>query len=135
MNAGNFTLTPSAKLEGGQEAGDLNQVLATFRRRARLFMAVAVVIVAAVMLVTLQQTPRYTATANVMIDTRKHSVDNIQAVLSDLPDDTGVVDTEVEILKSRSLAERVVNALKLDQDPEFNTSLQKANPVRAAINA
>ena len=135
MNAGNFTLTPSAKLEGAQEAGDLNQVLATFRRRSRLFMAVGVVIVAAVMLETLQQTPRFTATANVMIDTRKHSVDNIQAVLSDLPDDTGVVDTEVEILKSRSLAERVVNTLKLDQDSEFNPSLVKPNPVRAAINA
>jgi len=135
MNAGNFTLTPSAKLEGAQDVGDLNQVLATFRRRSRLFMAVGVVIVVAVMLVTLQQTPRYTATANVMIDTRKHSVDNIQAVLSDLPDDTGVVDTEVEILKSRSLAERVVNTLKLDQDPEFNTTLIKPNPIRAAINA
>jgi polysaccharide biosynthesis transport protein len=135
MNAGNFTLTPSAKLEGGQEAGDLNQVLATFRRRSRLFMAVAVVIVAAVMLVTLQQTPRFTATANVMMDTRKHSVDNIQAVLSDLPDDTSVVDTEVEILKSRSLAEKVVNVLKLDQDPEFNYSLRKLNPIAAAINA
>ena len=135
MNAGNFTLTPSAKLDGGQEVGDLNHILATFRRRSRLFLAVAVVIVAAVMLVTLQQTPRYTATANVMIDTRKHSVDNIQQVLSDLPDDTGVVDTEVEILKSRSLAERVVNVLKLDQDPEFNATLQKPNPVRAVIGA
>jgi len=135
MNAGNFTLTPSAKLEGGQDAGDLNQIIATFRRRSRLFLAVAVVIVAAVMLVTLQQTPRYTATANVMIDTRKHSVDNITAVLSDLPDDTSVVDTEVEILKSRSLAERVVNSLKLDQDPEFNSSLRKQNPIESALIA
>ncbi len=135
MNAGNFTLTPSAKLEGGQDAGDLNQILATFRRRSRLFLAVAVVIVAAVMLVTLQQTPRYTATANVMIDTRKHSVDNITAVLSDLPDDTSVVDTEVEILKSRSLAERVVNTLKLDQDPEFNYFLRKQNPIESALIA
>ena len=135
MSLGNFTLTPSANLEGGRDAGDLNQVLATFRRRSRLFLAVAVVIVAAVMLVTLQQTPRYAATANVMIDTRKHSVDNIQAVLSDLPDDTSVVDTEVEILKSRSLAERVVNVLKLDQDPEFNYALKKQNPIQAALNA
>lgn len=135
MNAGNFTLTPSSKVEGVQEAGDLNQILATFRRRSRLFLAVAIVIALAVLLVTLQQTPRYTATANVMIDTRKHSVDNIQSVLSSLPDDTGVVDTEVEILKSRSLAERVVNALKLDQDPEFNKALQKPSPVASVLGA
>ena len=135
MNAGNFSLTPSAKVEGEQDAGDLNQIIATFRRRSRLFTIVAVAVAAAVMLVTLEQTPRYTATANVELDTRKHSVDNIQAVLSDLPADTGVVDTEVEILKSRSLAERVVNVLKLDQDPEFNYALRQKNPISEAIGA
>ena len=34
--------------------------------------------------------------------------------------DTAVVDTEVEVLKSRQLATRVVKALNLEADPEFN---------------
>lgn len=135
MNISNFNLTPSAKVEAPEESQDLNQLIATFRRHSRVFVAIAVVIFAAVVLVTFQLTPRYTATANVMIDTRKHDVTNIDEVLSGLPADSSVVDTEVEILKSRSLAERVVKDLNLDNDPEFNAKLRPANPIVAVIAA
>jgi len=47
-----------------------------------------------------------------------------QDVLSGLPADTTTVDTEVEVLKSTALADRVVKSLKLDEDPEFNTFLR-----------
>jgi succinoglycan biosynthesis transport protein ExoP len=108
--------------------GDLNQLIATFRRRSRVFGGAALLIFVAVVLVTFQQTPRYTATANVMIDTRKHNVSDISDVLSGLTADSSVVDTEVEVLKSRSLAERVVGALHLDSDPEFNVALRPTSP-------
>jgi exopolysaccharide transport family protein len=114
---------------------DLNELIATFRRRSRVFGAVAAVIFVAVLLVTLQTTPRYTATANVEIDTRKHEVANIQEVVSGLPAESSAVDTEVEILKSRSLAERVVSAFNLDRDPEFNVKLRAGNPLTAALDA
>jgi exopolysaccharide transport family protein len=65
-----------------------------------------------------------------MIDTRKHDVTNVNEVLSGLPDDSSVVDTEVEILKSRSLAGRVAQSLKLDQDPEFNPKLKKPSLIQ-----
>src|SRR6202000_2895939 len=45
------------------------------------------------------------------------------------------VDTEVEVLKSRSLAERVTTALKLDNDSEFNSRLRPGNPISSIINA
>lgn len=134
-NMANFTLVPSAKNDEIGRVDELHQLIATFRRRSRLFIAVALIIVAAVVLVTFQQTPRYTATANVMIDTRKRQVSDIQEVLSGLPADSSVVDTEVEVLKSRSLAERVVSDQHLDQDPEFNKSLQPKNPVVAVLTA
>jgi polysaccharide biosynthesis transport protein len=135
MNVSNFTLAPSAKSDDLGRGDELNQLIATFRRRSRLFVSVLLVIVAAVMLVTFQQTPRYTATSNVMIDTRKREVSNIQDVLSGLPADSSVVDTEVEILKSRSLAERVVVAEGLDQDPEFNAKLHAPNVVLSLVEA
>jgi exopolysaccharide transport family protein len=47
-------------------------------------------------------------------------------VLSGLPADSSVVDTEVEVLKSRSLASRVVKELKLEKDPYFNPYLPGA---------
>ena len=45
-----------------------------------------------------------------------------EAVLSGLTAEAAVVDTEVEILRSRQLAERVVDALGLIHDPEFAAS-------------
>jgi exopolysaccharide transport family protein len=134
-NMTNFALAPSVKDEDLGRADELQKLIAIFRRRSRLFISVALVILAAVVLVTFQQTPRYTATANVMIDTRKHAVSDIQDVLSGLPADSSVVDTEVEILKSRSLAERVVADQKLDQDPEFNSNLRKPSLVGAVFGA
>jgi exopolysaccharide transport family protein len=106
---------------------DLNVIIATFRRRLRLFAAVALTVFVAVLLYTLQETPRYTAGAQVMLDVRKEQVTDMNAVLSGLPADSSVVDTEVEVLRSRSLAGRVVQALKLEQNPEFNPSLKGAH--------
>jgi succinoglycan biosynthesis transport protein ExoP len=111
------------------------QLIATFRRRLRLFAAVFVLILAAVLVFTLQQTPRYTATAYVMIDTRKRDVSKIDEVLSGLPADSSAVDTEVEILKSRSLATRVVQHLHLEKDPEFNGRLNKPSLLATAMAA
>ena len=84
-----------------QATFDLNVVIATFRRRLRLFAAVALAVFVAVLLYTLQETPRYTASAQVMLDVRQEQVTDMSAVLSGLPADTAVVDTEVEVLRSR----------------------------------
>jgi len=114
---------------------DLRRLANMFRRRSRLFAAIAAVIFVAVVLVTMTATPMYTATANVMLDTRQEQVVNVEAVLSGLPADSSVVDTEVEILRSRRLAERVVNALQLDKDPEFNPALRSQGLVASAKGA
>ncbi len=114
---------------------DLTHLISIFRRRLRLFGAVALVVFLAAVLATLTATPKYTATANVMLDPRKEQVTNVEAVLSGLPADSSVVDTEVEILKSRQLAERVVARMKLDQDPEFNPSLAKPSGVKLVVGS
>jgi uncharacterized protein involved in exopolysaccharide biosynthesis len=120
----------SAPLEGQAQSSlgaamDIRRWFNVFRRRIRLFTAVALVVFAATVMLTLQATPRYTATASVVLDTRKTNVTNVQQVMSDMPTDASAVATEVEILKSGQLAERVVKALDLDQDPEFNPALRK----------
>lgn len=61
---------------------DLRRLWMAFRRRIRLVGAVALAVFLAVVLVTLQATPKYTATANVMLDPRKERVTNVQDVLS-----------------------------------------------------
>ena len=60
---------------------------------------------------------------------------NPRRVNKPLPADTSVVDTEVEVLKSRQLAERVVKTLKLDADPEFNRRLLKPTGLGAVVGS
>lgn len=125
-------LTSRARGSSG-ETIDVERLIAAFRRRLWLFLAVAGVIAAVLLFVMLRQTPMYTATANVMINTRTEKVVDSQAVLSGLTADTGTVDTEVEVLKSPQLAATVVDALKLDQDPEFNAALKSPGLVGSIL--
>jgi exopolysaccharide transport family protein len=131
-----------AKPGGGSGDGgpaDLKKLYAAFRRRMRLFVAIVAVVFAGFILGPLRSPPVYTGTARVEIDTRKKEVVNIQQVESDLPvNEVNIVDTEVEVLKSRHLADRVVTALHLDQDPEFNPALRKrgfAGTILAGVKA
>ncbi|WP_236627764.1 Wzz/FepE/Etk N-terminal domain-containing protein, partial [Caulobacter sp. B11] len=126
MNAASFENPNAPAQDAGALSFDLNVAIATFRRRFTLFAAVVVVVLVAVVLFTLQLTPLYTATAQVMLDMRKEQVTDMSAVLSGLPADSATVDTEVEVMKSRSLAARVVKEMKLEQDPYFNSALPPA---------
>lgn len=113
-------IAPVEPVERGVEKTlDVQGIIAAFRRRMKLFVVVAAVVFAATALITLQQTPKYTATARVVIDQRKQSViAKDQAVVSNLPAESSAVDTEVEILRSRSIAERVADDINLFQSKD-----------------
>ena len=132
------SLDPRSEPERIDQTADhdeLHKLIATFRRRLRLFTGVTAAFVVGAVVFSFAQAPRYTATSYVMIDTRKRDVSNVSEVMSGLPADSSVVDTEVEILKSRTLAARVAEGLKLDQDPEFNSRLRKPSVFQAVIHA
>ncbi len=68
-------------------------------------------------------TPRYTAQADVMISPRQQQVVDLKAVLAGLSGDSEVVESEIQVLRSRELARTVVQKLDLDKLPEFNPAL------------
>ncbi|WP_425102259.1 GumC family protein [Tropicibacter sp. S64] len=74
-------------------------------------------------------TPLYRSTAVVMLNNRDQEVVNLDSVVGGLARDSAVVNTEVEVLRSRDLAGKVVDQLDLVSDPEFNTSLQPPSQV------
>lgn len=132
LNVQRGRLSPESWLpQAAANALDLRRWFLAVRRRLRLLAAVALAVFVTSVLVTLQATPLYTAHASVVLDTRKERIANVQQVLSDLPNDSGAIDTEVEVLKSGQLADRVVKALNLDQDPEFNPALRKPSGLAA----
>jgi polysaccharide biosynthesis transport protein len=115
---------------------------ALWRRKVLIFTTVFA-LTALTYLVLLLITPTYSATAIVMVDPGQTKiVDAIQAVMQGETADVTTVASEVSELESRGLAQRVISKLHLDQDPEFNTSLQPPGlldpilvPMRQAINA
>jgi capsular exopolysaccharide synthesis family protein len=121
---------------------DLRSLLCAFRRRLVLFILVTAAILGAVAVATLLAKPKYEAVAEVMIDPRNQKITNTADVLSSLPADSVVVDSEVEVLKSPQLAERVTRSLGLDRDPEFTRGLKarpapplSGEPYREVVNA
>lgn len=68
--------------------------------------------------------PKYRATAVVALNDQQAQVVDIQSVVSGFGGDTSAVNTEAEVLKSRILAETVVERLGLMENPEFNPALE-----------
>ncbi|MBB5746349.1 GumC family protein [Brevundimonas variabilis] len=114
----------TASARGGSDLFNLRNLLAIFRRRMRLFGGIALAIFLVALLVTMQATPRYSSEARVMFNTRQENVMASTEVLSELPIESGVIDTEVEVLQSRGLARQVATNLRLENDPEFNWALR-----------
>ena len=104
---------------------DLHQVLLNLRRNIRLISAIIISITLVTLVVTLQLTPLYTATAKILIDTRQSNVVDVEAVLSGLSSDSSTVDSQVEILRSQAMAFRVIDTLDLMSDEEFNAALRQ----------
>lgn len=82
--------------------------------------------------------PTYRATAVVMLDPREERIVDLESVLSGLSSDTSILNSEVEVLRSRSLLGGVVQALDLVHDPEFNAELRNPSLIarlKTAIKA
>ena len=124
----------AATLETPSESIDPRWLLDVFLRRWPVFLIVASVIFLAVAAYTLHQKPVYTATASIMIDAQRlqlFTADHNQAITSGAAPESNAVDTQVEVIRSRGVAEWVVKTLGLDRDPEFAPSLKGSLGARA----
>ena len=73
--------------------------------------------------VTKSITPTYTAAATVKLDVYQPSIADVQSVVTGITGDAREVRSQLQIIHSRNLMGRVVDALNLSADPEFNQAL------------
>ncbi|MCP3881660.1 MAG: polysaccharide biosynthesis tyrosine autokinase, partial [Sulfitobacter sp.] len=78
--------------------------------------------------------PTYRSTAVVVLDTKEDSIVDLQAVVGGFSGDSTEVNTEVEVLRSRGLAGKVVDRLNLIDDPEFNGELREPSMIGGMIS-
>lgn len=104
---------------------DIGEIFRALRRRRWALGGCVLLITSVVLLVTFQLTPLYTATAEVLIDLRDHNVVDLDSVLSGLSSDASTIESQIQVIRSHSLAIRVIETLRLDRDPEFNKALRE----------
>lgn len=105
------------------EALDLKEFLSILSRRRWVVLGTLVIITALAALFAFICTPRYTANLQLVFDAKEQSVTDFGAAMSGQPQDEAALLSEIEVMKSRALAGRVIDKLGLLNDPEFNASL------------
>jgi capsular exopolysaccharide synthesis family protein len=88
-----------------------------------LGLASAITVLAAV--TAFMMTPIYRSTVTLMIEQNKAKVVSIEDVYSAVGSGREYIQTQAEILKSRALASKVVDKLKLTTNPEFDPRQQE----------
>jgi succinoglycan biosynthesis transport protein ExoP len=110
--------TPWLDFVKGHES-ELRYGLAVIRRHKAAIFGTMVLVTLGTLLIMLQLTPLYTASALIMLNTRSANVVNVASVVAGLSPDASIIKSEVDVLQSRALAARVIADLGLAGDPEF----------------
>jgi capsular exopolysaccharide synthesis family protein len=105
----------------------------SFLRRGKLILFTVIVLNGLAIFGVTNLTPRYTAESAVLVGPREEQVVDLKAVLSGLGGDSDVIESEIQVLKSRDIARGIVHEFKLDQRPEFNPALRPAGFLHVAL--
>ena len=109
---------------------DVREIARILRRHLRLIALTTALLVAAALLFVAIVTPRYTATATVLIDPRRATVvdsSNPSPVLSNFGTDDASIESQVSLTQSLSVMQRVVDSLKLAQEDRKSTRLNSSH--------
>lgn len=102
---------------------DVSTILSVLQARKAIIIGTVAAVLALTLLALAVIVPVYSASAVMMLDARKNSVADVNSVLGGLPMDTASVQNQMQVITSRQVAARVVDQLRLERDPEFNTEL------------
>ena len=105
-----------------RHAVDLRELTRILRRRWQAVIAVPIALIVAAGIFIVAVTPLYTATSTVFIDPRRASMaesNNSQAQGSNFGTDDATIESQVLLIQSVAILQRVVDSLDLTHDPEF----------------
>ena len=113
----------------GNEEIHLLDYLKIIQKRMWMVIIFFVVVVAVVTIKTFKIVPEYRATARVVLEQNTLNV-GFQQVASDTRfTSSDFYTNQTEIIKSRSLAKKIIDSLNLKNDPEFNPSAKGKDQV------
>jgi exopolysaccharide transport family protein len=108
------------------EEGGLGEIvplaIAFVRRQYLMIILIAALSLAASIFYLRITPPTYTARAQILFGNSRSQFLQQQSLLTEPVVDVGQIETQLQIIKSRATAVRVIDQLKLADDPEFNGS-------------
>ena len=129
--APNAFLSPSAPDVLAQSM-DLRDATRLLRRQMQLIMIVTLLCAVVAFVISLLMTPQYKAEATVLLDARKTQVVDFGSVVSGLPMENSALRSEMDIIKSRAVMDRVIAKENLLEDSELlpqPSILRQLNPL------
>ncbi|MEM7745042.1 MAG: polysaccharide biosynthesis tyrosine autokinase [Pseudomonadota bacterium] len=120
-------LSPNIQRDLDESSNELDVIrlgITLWRGRWIVLLAALAAVAASLLYIIYVATPIYTSSTVVSLQSRNEQIVDFENVLSGLAGDQASINTEVEVLKSRGLIEKLVVELGLEQDPEFNIYLE-----------
>ncbi len=81
--------------------------------------------------VTERLTPLYTAEGQVLVGIEQVKINKIEDLTAGVDTQAERVATEIGIIRARNMAEKIINRLGLENDPEFNPTLRPPGPLQS----
>ena len=115
----------SSELDGPEAAElGLSEVISIIRRRKWVLAASVLPALLLAGLFVYLATPKYSAETSILIEDQEANIVSVESVVAGLTGDEETVRSEVFVLKSGTVAERVIRKLGLTEDDEFNPLLR-----------
>ncbi|MEL6648442.1 MAG: polysaccharide biosynthesis tyrosine autokinase [Pseudomonadota bacterium] len=128
------TLTPGAMFSQLDDVIDLRDLLSTiWRGKWWVALSMMIMILIGGWYAFGVAEPRYRSSVFVIMETQQSNVVDLESVVGGLSGDLLEINSEVEVLRSRSLMGKVVDEMNLVEDPEFNPRLTEPGPIAEAI--
>jgi polysaccharide biosynthesis transport protein len=115
------------------EQFDFWELLHKLWRRKFLILITSVVLIGFSLILITKIQPMYSAVSVVMLNNRSEQVLNVEAVLSRLIADTETVASEIQLIRSRTLAQKVVEQLGLHLKTDFLPPGPQPSPIQSLI--
>jgi succinoglycan biosynthesis transport protein ExoP len=110
---------PKEGFWGDSSAKPFSFFINVIRRRLALFLVLMTMSIGFGLIYLFNSAPIYVASASIAIDANQLKSAESKTDRGDIVVDTGLIQTQIEILKSKKVSRSVIEQLRLFQDPEF----------------
>src|SRR5882724_11433788 len=119
-----------------QPTVDLREMGRILRRRWKMAAVAPLSLGLLALIYVLAATTLYTATSTVLVDPRRaNAIESNQATMSNFGTDDATIESETLLIQSVGILQRVVEKLKLTDDPEFTPTPGILDPIKRIFSS